>query len=199
MNHRSSAPRWLIAATGGFLAISLVNFNAKAASERQPPPAPAPAPAPAAVPERTTSVFGDWAMTCTHHPDGARQCEASLTIQDQKRQIGLVLAFGRPAKGKPMLAVIQVPANIRTDEPVLLDLDADPVAVAFNQCNRLGCFAQMELKDDSLIRRLRAHDVETPAHIKWHDSGSTEIVAPLSTRGFAAAMDALIAADNAKS
>jgi invasion protein IalB len=166
---------------------------AMAAPERQAQPATA-----TAVPERTTSVFGDWTMSCTQRTGGIKQCETSLTIQDQQRQIGLVLAIGRAAKGQPLVAVLQVPANIRTADPVR-PLDGDPVTMAFNQCNRPGCFAQLELKDDSLLRRLRAHDAETPGHIKWHDSGNTEIVAPLSTRGFGAAMDALTAADNGKS
>ncbi len=194
MKRKIDSPHWMIGAVSGLLGVTLISLTAMAASERPSQPA-----SPATVPERTTSVFGDWAMSCTRRADATRLCEASLTIQDQKRQIGMVLAFGRPAKGKPLLVVLQVPVNIRTAEPALLELDGDPVAIAFNQCNRLGCFAQFELKDDTLIRRLRAHDAEAPGRIKWHDSGNTEIVAPLSTRGFGGAMDALTAADNGKS
>jgi len=166
-----------------------------------PPPAPAPAPAPVA-PERTSSVFGDWTMSCIQHAaagaPAAKQCEASLSIQDQQHQIGMVFAIGHAAKGQPLMALLQVPANIRTNEPAVLEIDNEPIKIAFYQCNPRGCFAQLDLKDDSVLRRIRAHDVETPGHLKWHDSSNTEIVAPFSTRGFAAAMDALTAADNGK-
>ena len=178
----------------------MISLSAMAAPDRQTQPAPMPAaPAAAAVPERTTSVFGDWTMSCTQRAGGIKLCESSLSIQDQQRQIGAVVAFGRAAKNQPLLAIIQVPTNIRTAEPVRLEIDGDPVTVAFNQCNRLGCFAQLELKDDSLVHRLRAHDADIPGRIKWHDSANTEIVAPLSTRGFGAAMDALMATDSGKS
>lgn len=201
MKLKSSGSRRLAGVVGGFLGASLISLTAMAASERQPKPAPAPVSTPTATvtPERVTSVFGDWTMSCVHHPDGVKQCETGLSVQDQQHQIGLVLAIGHPVKGQPLVAVIQVPPNIRTAEPVRLEIDGDPVMIAFNQCNRMGCFAQLELKDDALVRRLRAHDTETPGHIKWHDSANTEIVAPLSTRGFGAAMDALAVADTDKS
>ncbi len=198
-------------AAGFGLAFCLTGMAAAAAPKSQPAPAgqsapdrkPEAAAAPSEtpgqpVPERTTAVFGDWSMSCVQPADGVRSCEASLTVQDQQRKIGLVLAIGRPAKGQPLLAVLQVPANIRTAEPVQLELDEEAVLLPFYQCNRLGCFAQLELKDDSFVRRLRAHNPDTPGRIKWHDSSNTEIVAPLSTRGFGAAMDSLIASDNGK-
>lgn len=137
-------------------------------------------------------------MACIQPTSGAKQCEASLTVQNQQHQIILVFAIGRTAKDQPQKAVIQVPINIRTAESVRLMVGGDPVLIPFTQCNRLGCFAQLELKNNSLIRRLRAHNVGTPGRIAWHDSTNAEVVAPFSTRGFSAAMDALAAADHGK-
>jgi invasion protein IalB len=192
----SGDARWMAGAIGGLTAAAMTAFSAMAALPQ--PPVPVAPPGTAVAPERTTSVFGDWTVTCTQRADMPKQCEAGLTFQDQQRQVGVVLALGRLTKDQPMQAVVEVPVNIRTAEPVRLVIDGEPVVIPFLQCNRIGCFAQFEMKDDALVRRLRAHNVSTPGRIEWHDGANTEITAPLSTRGFAAAMDALTVAENSK-
>ncbi len=179
------------------------------AAQQRTPAAPAPAPAPAAassatpvpaagsiLPERTTAVFGDWTVTCNPRQGQPSLCEAALTLQDQQRQIAMVFAIGRPVHDQPLHAVVRVlPVNTRVSAPVRLVIDAaDPVVIPFQQCNQLGCFADLELRDESLLRRLRTRPADTAGRVEWHDAGNAEVAMPFSTRGFAAAMDALAAA-----
>lgn len=172
---------------------------AMAASSSAPAPGPAPTPTPAAAaatPERTVATFGDWTMTCVQKGAAPRSCEADTTVQDQQHQIVLALAIGRPTKDVPQQLVVQVPVNVRVTMAAHLILDtSDPVAVPFVNCNRLGCFAQIDLKDEAVLRRLRNRPTDTTARIDWQDSAGTQQSLPLSTRGASAALDALAAAE----
>lgn len=148
------------------------------------------------TPERTVSTFGDWTLTCVQKATAPRSCEAGMAVQDQRHQLVLALAIGRPSKDVPQQLVVQVPINVRVTAPMRLAIDAaEPVAVPFINCNRLGCFAQLTLKDDAVLRRLRNRPVNTPGRIEWQDSTGTAQSLPLSTRGVSAALDALAATD----
>ncbi len=160
------------------------------------PPAPAaPAGAPAAAaaaPERTVSQYGDWSMTCAQPANQPRRCEVGLSMQDQQRRIGAAVAFGRTNKESPMRIVMQVPVNARVSAPMRVVLEANEVTlVPFAACTPGGCFAELELRDDVMLRRMRARNADAPGRIEWKDAGGNDVALPLPVRGFAAAMDAL--------
>ncbi len=172
-------------------ALGLLAALPAGAQPRQPAPPPAPAPA-AAAPERTVSQYGDWALTCLQGAGQPRRCEVGTTLQDQQRRLGAAVAFGRLSKDTPMRLVVQVPVNVRVSVPLRLVLEASEVTPQpFAACNPNGCFTELELRDDVLLRRLRSRNADAPGRLEWKDAGGNDLVLPLPVRGFAAAMDAL--------
>jgi invasion protein IalB len=157
-------------------------------------PAATPAATPAALgaeaPERTSAQFGDWSVNCAGRAP-ARACEMVMGVRDQGRQLGAALALGRATREAPLRLVAQLPVNIRVSQPVRLVLEgAEPLALPFQSCNRLGCFAEIELREDA-VRRLRALPAEQLSRLEWRDAAGQEMVLPASFRGFAAAAEAL--------
>ncbi len=174
------------------VALGLLWAGAAVAQQRPatPPAAPA-APAPAAAaPERTVSQYGDWSLTCIQATGQPRRCEVGLQLQDQQRRLGAAVAIGRLSRETPMRLVVVVPPNVRVSAPLRLVLDAD-TSLAFAACTNNGCVAELEMRDDVLVRRLRARAAENPGRLEWKDAGGNDVALPLPVRGFAAAMDAL--------
>jgi invasion protein IalB len=170
------------------------------------PPAPAAQPAPAAGPDgnpdRTMAVFSDWVVRCETRPANgtaaaARLCEMAQTTQDQRQQPVAVLAIGRVAKGEPLRLVAQVPVNLQVGPPAKLMLEVPnrpaeaPLTIAFRNCTPRGCFAELELRDEAVLRRLRARPAEAAGRLEWKDAGGGDASIPVSFRGFTAALDAL--------
>jgi len=169
-----------------------------------PPPPPQAAPQPAAEhgPDRTMAVFTDWVVRCETRPasgaaPAARLCEMAQTTQDQRQQPVAVLAIGRTAKGEPLRLVAQVPVNLQVGPPAKLVLDMPnrpaeaPLTVAFRNCTQRGCFAELELRDEAVLHRLRARPAEAAGRLEWKDAAGGDTSIPVSFRGFTAAMDAL--------
>lgn len=192
----------LMAVAGGIVLWPLVGPAAQtpARAPATPPATPAatsPAPAapPAAgqaaeAPERTSAQFGDWSVNCAGRAP-TRACEMVMAVRDQGRQLGAALAMGRVAREAPLRLVAQLPVNIRVSQPVRLVMEgAEPLALPFQTCNRLGCFAEIELREDA-VRRLRALPAEQAGRLEWRDAAGQEMALPASFRGFAAAADAL--------
>jgi len=183
------------AALLGVLAVPAVAPGAQTAR-----PAPAPAtPAPAAQapraegPDRTVAQFSDWSVTCATPAGAARACEMAQAVQNPARQLSAVMAIGRSAKGAPMRLVVQVPVNVRVAQPLRMAAEGgEPITLAFRSCNNLGCFAEMELRDDALLRRLRTHPADQAGRLEWRDAGGNELALPVSFRGFVPALDGLL-------
>ncbi|MGX9964705.1 invasion associated locus B family protein [Roseomonas sp. F4] len=159
-------------------------------------PAPAAAPAPPAAPatpegpERTSAQFGDWSVNCTGRAP-ARSCEMVMAVRDPARQLAAALAIGRVAREAPLRLVAQVPVNIRVAQPARLAMEGtEALPLPFQTCNRLGCFAEIELRDE-ILRRLRARPAEQVARLEWRDAAGQEVALPISFRGFTAAAEAL--------
>jgi invasion protein IalB len=159
------------------------------------------APAPASGPDRTSAAHGDWMLRCeVARPPGqasVRTCEVALTFSDQRGQAVAQLVMGRTRRTEPLRMVLQVPLEIRTDQPARII--ADPAAPAgqavelpFRMCSaaRGGCFAEAELIGDIALQRLLARG-ENPGRVTFRDSAGREIQLPLSLRGFAQALEAL--------
>lgn len=180
----------------GAVAALAAGWPAAAQQAQRPaarPAAPSPAPQPAEAPERTTASFGDWSVVCVAQPAPAgKMCEMSMTIQDQRQQPVAILALGRSARSEPLKLVARVPVNVQVATPARLTLEGEAGAeLAFRSCSRLGCFAELELRDEALLRRLRARGAEQPGRVEWRDAAGNEAAVPFSFRGFSAAFEAL--------
>jgi len=160
------------------------------AQTRQAPPAP--------TPDRTSAAYGDWTLRCeTTRPAGqpaARLCEIAQTFTDARNQPVAQMVLGRTARGEPMRVILQVPLEVRVEEPARLQADPaanDAVSLPFKLCSvaRGGCFAEAEMTNDATLRRMRAR--EAPGRVSFRDSAGREVQLPVSLRGFSAAMDAL--------
>lgn len=175
-------------------ALPVAGWSKPAAPAAAPAPAASAPSAPAATaagPERTTSQFGDWSVTCTGQGT-TRGCEMTSTVQSANRQASATVAVGRSGREAPMKLVVRVPLNVSVGQPLRLTLDgADAVAIPFRSCNPLGCFAELEMRDDAILRKLRARAADQPARVTWQDAAGSEAGFAVSFRGFTAAADAL--------
>jgi invasion protein IalB len=147
------------------------------------------------APERTVAVFGDWSMRCEQRPEG-RICEMAQTTQDQQRKPVAVVALGRATRDGPLRLVAQVPVNVQVAQAARLVLDAAgrqeaPLVLTFRNCVPAGCFAELELRDQAVLRRLRGRAADAAGRLEWRNAAGAEASIPVSFRGFAAAYDAL--------
>jgi invasion protein IalB len=160
-----------------------------------PPAATAPAPAPGAPadsPERTSAVFGDWTVQCVTRTPGNRICEMIQATQNQQQQPVSVLAIGRLTRTDPLRLVARVPVNALVAQPARLTLEGDqPLTLPFRHCNPSGCFAEFELRDEAVLRRLRGRTPEQRGKLEFRDPAGQEVDIPVSFRGFGAALEAL--------
>jgi invasion protein IalB len=155
---------------------------------------PAAAPAPATAPERTSAVFGDWTVQCVVRSPGNRVCEMLQATQNQQQQPVSVLAIGRLTRTDPLRLVARLPVNTLVAQPARLVLEgSEPLTLPFRYCtgNPVGCFAEFELRDEALLRRLRGRTPEQPGKLEYQEPAGQEIAIPVSFRGFSAALDAL--------
>ena len=198
----------LIATLGGSLAEAqpaprpAAQPSAPTATAPAAPATPAPPTAtPAESPERTMAVFGDWVVRCegraaTATAPAGRNCEMAQTTTDQRQQPVAVLALGRQAKGEPLRLVAQLPVNVQPGPGARLTLDLPgraepPLPLPFRHCIPNGCFADAELRDEALLRRLRGRPAEAAGKLEWRNAAGAESSIPVSFRGFGAAYEAL--------
>ncbi len=151
-------------------------------------------------PLASSTPFGDWTLRCAAAVQGqpaARGCEAIQGFTGPAGQLVGTLAIGRVAGPGPLRMVLQVPIEVRTDQParVLADPAApadQAVVLAFRLCSaqRGACFAEQELRDEAVLRRLRARG-EGQGVILFRDSQGGEARLTFSARGLGQALDAL--------
>ncbi len=174
--------------------VALLGFAATVSAQPAGRPATAPAPAavvaPAVAPERTSAQFGDWTLTCAQ-AGAERLCEIMQVFHDQQRQPVAALALGRPGKDQPQRLTFRLPVNVTVGRPVSLLLDTEAGSLPFRACAGSACQADLELRDEALLRRLRARTAEQPGRLEWVDAGGRDQGVAVSLRGFNAAMDAL--------
>ncbi len=158
---------------------------ARAADPKEPAPV-------SSEPQNTSATYGDWTLRCSRTGDAARVCEVALAFQLQGQQAPFAqLAIGRVSAKDPLHITFQVVPNVAFPSNVKLtadDKDAQPVELGWTACIPGGCRADGEFKDDQL-KRWKA--LNTPAKLLFKDSTGREIPVPVSTRGFAQALDAL--------
>ena len=165
--------------------------------------APAAPSASADGPERTTAQFGDWGMQCVPRPPAAgstapstgKLCEILQIVQNQQQQPVSVLAVGRAQRTDPLKLVARLPAAVLVNTPVRMVFEGNEAALTmpFRHClpQPPACFAEIELRDESLLRRLRTRPAEQGARLEWRDPAGNSQQVPVSFRGFSGALDAL--------
>jgi invasion protein IalB len=157
------------------------------------PAAPATPPVQGEAPQRTTATYADWIVQCESQagPPPAKICDmAQVTALQGKNVPFSRTAIARPAKGKPVRLIVQVPVNASFGANVRIQTgDGDPgMAAPFARCVPAGCFADFDLSDD-VLKKLRA--ASGAGKLSFADAGGHDVVVPLSLNGFSQALDAL--------
>ena len=146
----------------------------------------------AQTPQQTTATYEDWIVRCETlaGPPPKKSCEMVQSTQMQGQGVISQVAVGRPVKGQPVKIVVQLPNGVWLPTGVKLSAAgvSDPGLVGtFKRCLN-GCFADFEVKDDT-IKKLRS--MTEPGQIQFKDGTVKDISLPLSFKGFGAALDAL--------
>jgi invasion protein IalB len=146
-------------------------------------------------PQRTTATYEDWIVQCETQSGGtpARACEMTQVTQFQgKNQPFTRIAVLRPTKDQARRLIVQVPVNVSFSTHVRIQInEADQgLDTPFARCTPNGCFAEMELKDETL-KKFRS--ASGPGKLSFADAGGHNVAVPLSFNGFSPAFDALIA------
>jgi invasion protein IalB len=149
-----------------------------------------------AAPQSTTATYADWVVQCLTRAGAPpeKSCEmAQLTHLQGKNNPFSRVAIGHPAKDQPIKLTIQLPVNASFATAVRVQTgDTDPGLTAlFARCMPGGCFAEFDLKDETL-RKLRA--ASGVGKLSFADAGGHDVAVPLSFNGFAQAYEALLKA-----
>jgi len=144
----------------------------------------------AQAPQQTTATFEDWVLRCIGTlPQKA--CEVVQFTQVQG-QAGVLtqIAIGSPSKSEPLKLVVQVPIDAWLPAGVKLQVnDKDPGVIAtFKRCLASACFADVEIKDDT-IKKFRS--ATGPGKLVFKNVAQKELSLPMSFKGFGAAFDAM--------
>lgn len=149
------------------------------------------APPVGAAPSTTASTYGDWVLGCQQVAGAtARRCEISQAIQVQGAGRIAQLVLGRIDPKSPLTLTIMLPSNVSLTQGVRVSIDDkdQPVELLWRRCLPIGCFANLEIKDD-VIKRYRAQADQ--GRFQFRDGVGQEITLPFSFRGFAQAFDAM--------
>jgi invasion protein IalB len=202
---------WLVVATLMTLPIAAFAQQVPPRPEAPRPPAAAPRPAPIqrpvpeaqppapqgdAAPQQTTATYADWVVQCQTQagPPPQKLCDMAQVTQVTQGQGKSTpfsrVAIGHPLKGQPIKLVVQLPTNVSLATNVRIQTsDDDPGIIApFARCLPIGCFADFDMKDETL-RKLRA--ASGAGKLSFADGGGHDIAVPLSFNGFGQAFDAL--------
>jgi invasion protein IalB len=151
-------------------------------------------PASPPTPQQTTASFDDWMVRCETRtgPPVQKTCEM-VQFTQTKGQQGVLseVAIGRPIKGQPFKIAVQLPIGIWLPAGVrIVAGEKDPgLLVTFKRCVPQSCFADAEIKDDT-IQRLRANTEN--GRLEFKDGAQKDASLPISFKGFGAAYDVLI-------
>jgi invasion protein IalB len=159
------------------------------------PPAQATPAVQSNAPQRTTATYDDWVVQCetVAGPPERKVCEMAQVTQLQVQ--GKTQPFSRavvphPAKDQPVRLVVQLPVNVTFSTNVRVQIsDGDQgLALPFTRCVPDGCFADFEIKEDTL-KKFRS--ASTGGKLSFADASGRGISIPLSFNGFSKAYDAL--------
>ncbi len=144
--------------------------------------------------QNTSATYDDWILQCQNEttPAPRKLCQISQVsrIRENNTPFSRVLVE-KPASGKPVIFVAQLPVNVSVRAPVSLRLDdSDPgISTTIERCVPAGCFVEFEFKDDY---QKKARSGEGIGKLTFKDAGGHDIVVPLSFKGYRPAFDALL-------
>lgn len=147
----------------------------------------------AAAQQSTTATYEDWVLQCQSvaGPPPQRLCDIAQVTEVQGKNIPLSrIAVSRTARTQPFTFTAQVPVNVslRTNLRVQVSNSDPGVAVPFDRCLPVGCFAEFTFSEDVIRKFLAA----TAAGKMTFKSGNGQDVAiPISFKGFPQAFSAL--------
>ncbi len=100
------------------------------------------------------------------------------------------VAIQAPVKSRPLKLIVQMPVNVSLRSPVTFQAaDPDPgLSAPFDHCIPGGCFAEFELKDETLKKFLGS---DGAGKVTFKDAGAHDVSIPLSFKGFRQAFEAL--------
>ena len=170
-------------------------------AQAQPARAQPPASPPTELPDRTQATFGEWAVRCeTQRPANqpvVRACEIALTMNDQRGQPIAQIVMGRTARTEPHRMLVQLPLEMRVDQPARLLLDpaappAEALSLPFRLCSatRGGCFGELDALAPAVLSRMRAR-ADNQGRLDFRDATGRDVQILFSFRGFGQALDAL--------
>jgi invasion protein IalB len=144
-------------------------------------------------PQRTTATYEDWIVQCEAQTGSTptRICEMTQVTQFQGKPFTRI-AILRPIKDQARRIIVQVPVNASFSTHVRVQInEADQgLDSPFTRCTPNGCFAELELKDETL-RKFRS--ATGPGKLSFADAAGQNVSVPVSVNGFSPAFDALVA------
>lgn len=146
------------------------------------------------VPQSTTATYADWVVQCLTHAGTPPEklCEMAQLTQMQGKNVPFSrIAVGHSAKDHPIKLTVQLPVNASFATAVRVQTsDTDPGLTApFVRCVPAGCFAEFDLKENTLKKLRTASGV---GKLSFADAGGHDVAVPLSFNGFAKAYEALL-------
>ena len=128
-------------------------------------------------------------------PPAGKLCEILQIVQNQQQQAISVLAIGRAQRSDPLKLVARLPVAVMVNTPARIVFEGSETALSlpFRHClpQPPSCYAEFELKDEALLKRLRARTADQTARLEWRDPAGGQQGVPVSFRGFGAALDAM--------
>jgi invasion protein IalB len=146
-----------------------------------------------AAQQSTTATYDDWVLQCqtVSGPPAQKICDIAQVTEVQGKNLPLSrVAISRAAKGQPFRLVVQVPVNVSLRANVLIQVNqSDPgLAAPFDRCVPAGCFADFELKEESIKKFLGG---PAAGKITFKTANEQTASIPISFKGFAQAINAL--------
>lgn len=146
-----------------------------------------------AAQQRMSATYQDWVLQCTTEagPPAHKLCDMAQLTQVKGKDIPFSrVAIERPAKGHPVKLSVQLPVNVSLSSNVRIQAgDADlALSASFGRCMPSGCFADFDLKDET-VQKFRA--AQGVGKISFKDAGGHDVSIPLSFKGFRQAFDIL--------
>jgi invasion protein IalB len=145
--------------------------------------------------QSTEATYSDWVLQCVNEPGPPpkKTCDIAQVTQVQGKNIPFSrISIEGPAKSPPVKLTVQLPVNASMRSPVGIQIgdtaSAPGLSAPFDRCIPAGCFAEFELKDETL-KKFGA--TEGAGKLTFKDAGGHDVAIPLSFKGFRQAFDAL--------
>lgn len=167
--------------------------NAQSPPTEQSAQSTQPSPPQGESPQRTTATYDDWVVQCETRagPPPEKVCDMAQVTQVQGKNLPFSrVALAHPVKGQPIKLVVQFPVNASFGADVRIQTSDgnSGVAAPFARCLPTGCFADFEIKEDTL-KKFRT--TSSPGKLSFADATGHDVAVPLSFNGFGQAFDAL--------